>query len=91
MNRIIKRSSVQARTDKLLVEEKGINSYKRVDQKKCDPAKKYWDKNEAYWKKVRDAWEDYAANNSIIELKNDVGGKQLHDYLFALAKEYNNR
>jgi hypothetical protein len=76
-------------TDKLLVEEKGINSYTRVDQSKCAAARNYWNKNEAYWKRVRDVWEDYAANNSIIELKNDVNGKQLHDYLFALAKEYN--
>ncbi len=77
-----------AGNDQLLAEEKGINSYTRTDQQKCAPAKRYWDKHEAYWKKVRDAWEDYTANNSIIELKNDVGGKQLHDYLFALAKEY---
>jgi hypothetical protein len=75
-------------SDKLLVEEKGINSYKRVADAQCAAAKAYWEKNKDYWTKVRKVWENYAATHSTIELKAQVNGKVLHDYLFALAKDY---
>jgi hypothetical protein len=75
-------------TDKLLVEEKGINSYKRVADKQCAAAKTYWEKNKDYWTKVRKVWENYAATHTSIELRAQVNGKVLHEYLFELAKEY---
>ncbi len=74
--------------DKLLVEEKGINSYKRLDDSECAAAKVYWEKNKAYWSKVRKTWEDYIQSHQTIALRTQVEGKVLHDYLFALAKEY---
>jgi hypothetical protein len=74
--------------DKLLVEEKGINTYKRLDNKQCEAGKKYWETNKEYWTKVRQAWEDYTASHSTIELKTLVDGKPLHDYLFDMAKDY---
>jgi hypothetical protein len=74
--------------DKLLVEEKGINSYKRVEDSKCAAAKAYWEKNKFYWTKVRTAWEEYLASHSTVELKTKVDGKVLHEDLNALAKEF---
>ena len=74
--------------DKLLAEEKGINTYKRIDDSQCAAAKKYWEKNKEYWGKVRSAWEKYLAVHSTVELKTLVDGKPLHDFLFALAKDY---
>jgi hypothetical protein len=74
--------------DKLLVEEKGINSYKKVDDSQCTAAKFYWENNKTYWTKVRKIWEEYATTHSTIELKTQINGKALHDYLFELAKEY---
>jgi len=75
-------------TEKLLVAEKGINSYKRIDESKCAPALAYWEKNKAYWTKVRTIWADYVAKNNTIELKTKVDGKVLHEYLYALAADY---
>jgi hypothetical protein len=75
-------------TDKLLVEEKGLNTYKRIDDKQCAAAKMYWEKNKEYWGRVRKTWADYTATHSTIELKSQVNGKALHDYLFDLAKDY---
>jgi hypothetical protein len=75
-------------TDKLLVEEKGLNTYKRVDDSNCAAAKAYWEKNKTYWTKVRKTWEDYTASHSTIELKTEIEGKVLHDHLFALEKEF---
>ena len=74
--------------DKLLVEEKGINSYKRVEESQCAAAKAYWEKNKDYWTRVRKAWENYTATHSTVELKTQFNGKALHDYLFEQAKEY---
>lgn len=74
--------------DKLLTQEKGINSYKRLDDKECDAAKYYWENNKVYWGKVRKVWADYIATQTTISLKTKVEGKVLHDYLFALAKDY---
>ncbi len=75
-------------TEKLLVSEKGINSYKRIDTSNCMPAKFYWERNKTYWTKVRMIWGDYVAKNSTIELKTKVEGKVLHEYLYALASDY---
>jgi hypothetical protein len=74
--------------DKLLVEEKGINSYKRLDDKYCAVAKSFWEKNKEYWTKVRKVWEDYTATHLVIELKTQVNGRTLHDYLFEQAKDF---
>jgi hypothetical protein len=74
--------------DKLLVEEKGINSYKKVDDSKCAPAKAWWEKNKAYWATVRAAWEIYLANHSSVVLKDLVDGKPLHEQLNDLAKDF---
>jgi hypothetical protein len=74
--------------DQLLVEEKGHNRYKRIADKECAVAKEYWEKNKNYWSKVRKFWADYTSTHNIIELKNKIDGKLLHEYLLALAKEY---
>ncbi|MFT3909846.1 MAG: hypothetical protein QM737_10505 [Ferruginibacter sp.] len=74
--------------DKLLVEEKGINSYERISDSKCAPAKAYWEKYKLYWTKVKSIWDDYVATHDTITLKTKVGGKVLHQYLYDLAKDY---
>lgn len=80
----------EAGTDKLLVEEKGINSYKRIDDKQCAAGLTYWKKNKLYWSKVQAVWDGYMAKNNTITIKDKVDGKYLHDYLFAQAKEFAN-
>jgi hypothetical protein len=76
------------KTDKLLVEEKGINSYVRLKDSECLAAKVYWEKNQAYWAKVRAAWDEYLAKHSNITLQDKIDGKVLHEHLFAMAKDY---
>ncbi len=75
-------------TDKLLVEEKGWNSYKRIPEKECAAAKEYWTKNGEYWGRVRKIWADYISTHDTISLKNKIGDKFLHEYLIDLSKEY---
>lgn len=78
----------QAGIDQLLVEEKGHNRYKRISDQECAVAKEYWERNKNYWAKVRKFWTDYINTHKVIELKNKIEGKLLHEYLLALAKEY---
>lgn len=85
--KIIRKNGV----DELLAEEKGINSYKRIDDKECAAAKVYWEKNKTFWTKVRKTWDDYIATQTTISLKSKVDGKVLHDALFALAKDYSSK
>jgi hypothetical protein len=75
--------------DKLLVEEKGINSYKRIANKECEAAKKYWEHNKEYWLKVESVWNNYLSIHDIIQLKSKVDGKVLHQYLLNLLDDYN--
>lgn len=74
--------------DQLLVEEKGINSYKRLPEADCAAAKYYWKKNKSFWTRVRKNWEAYFATHTSIALNTKVEGKVLHEYLFGLEKEY---
>ena len=82
--KIIRKNGV----DQLLVEEKGINSYKRLDDKQCAGALVYWEKNKTFWTKVRKTWDAYINTQNTIAIKTLIDGKPLHDYLFALAKDY---
>ena len=75
-------------TDQLLAEEKGINSYKRVDDMKCAAAKVFWKKNEAYWTKVRKIWDSYFATHNTIYLRNEVDGMALNTELNMQSDEY---
>jgi hypothetical protein len=75
-------------TDKLLVEEKGVNSYKKTDDKQCAAAKIFWEKNKLYWAKVRKAWDDYLANHTTVTVRDTVDGKPLHEFLNQLAREF---
>lgn len=74
--------------DQLLVEEKGLNNYKKIDEKECAAAKAYWEKNADYWGRVRKVWAAYIDTHDTISLKNKIDGKFLHEYLIAQAKEY---
>jgi hypothetical protein len=75
-------------TDKLLVEEKGLNIYKKITEKECAAAKTYWEKNEGYWRRVRKVWADYISSVNTISLKTKIDGKMLHENLNNLAKDY---
>ncbi|MBL7701756.1 MAG: hypothetical protein JNM14_05870 [Ferruginibacter sp.] len=73
---------------KLLVEEKGLNTYVRTKESECAAAKAWWEKNKFYWEKVRGIWEEKIANINTIKLETKVKDKVLHEYLMAQAKEY---
>jgi hypothetical protein len=58
--------------DQLLAQEKGFNIYHRTSESSCDPAKKWWAKNETFWKAVRSSWDDVLKNKNTIHLLRKV-------------------
>lgn len=73
--------------DKLLVEEKGFNTYMRTNSSKCAAAKAFWDKHQDFWIKVRAGWADIMSNSSALKIKTAVDGKPLYVHLDILEKE----
>lgn len=73
--------------DQLLAEEKGWNTYKKIEEKDCQLARDYWEKNKGYWTLVREIWAEILKNRNTITLANKIEGKMLHEYLIALGKE----
>tara|TARA_R110002096_G_scaffold276109_3_gene470111 strand:- start:185803 stop:186756 length:954 start_codon:yes stop_codon:yes gene_type:complete len=74
--------------DSLIVLEKGHNTYKKVDDSRCNPAEKWWTSNRPYWVDVREVWNEKISEADFINIKNKVGNKKLWQELFALANEY---
>lgn len=62
--------------------EKGINKYKRIDDKECLAAQKWWVDNKEKWLLVRKKWNQIYSKNQKLSLKSNVDGKKLYEYLF---------
>ncbi|GAB3510124.1 hypothetical protein GCM10027341_48140 [Spirosoma knui] len=71
--------------DQLLVSEKGVNTYRRTDERKCETAKTWWAENRAYWADVRAVWDELLANRERVALRGQVKGNVLGRELDELA------
>jgi hypothetical protein len=72
--------------DQLLVSEKGLNTYKRTNEAKCQAAKEWWQKNRAYWADVRAVWNEVLASRQTVSLRGQVKGTVLGRELDELAE-----
>jgi hypothetical protein len=73
--------------DKLLVEEKGWNTYVRTQASKCAAAQVFWDEHKDFWVKVRTAWKDVMNNKTSLKVKTTVDGRPLYMHLDDLEKQ----
>ena len=73
--------------DELLAEEKGYNTYVKVDDSRCKAAQKWWGENEAYWAEVRAAWNEIYAQQKTLNIKTKVADKILYQKIFNLGDE----
>lgn len=77
--------------DELLAQEKGLNDYRKVDESKCDVAKRWWAKHRSYWGEVRAVWTELIAQNKGISLTDEkVEGKSLGQMLENLSYRSDN-
>jgi len=77
--------------DIVLAQEKGYNTYKKIDDSKCKAAQVYWKEYQAMWRLVRNNWDKVFAKNQNLELANKVGDKRLFEYIFALGPKTKNK
>ncbi len=68
----------------LLAQEKGTNTYTKVDDSRCVAAQNWWKENQALWEKVRTKWNVEYGKNKHMKLKEKVDGNPLYRYLFKL-------
>ncbi|MFL9482399.1 DUF6607 family protein [Chitinophagaceae bacterium LWZ2-11] len=78
-------------TYKLVAQEKGYNTYVRAKDIDCAAGKAWWEKNGAFWNKVRAEWEGVLKTQSVINLKSKVDNKGLNDYLTEVWKQWNTK
>lgn len=77
--------------DFLLAEEKGLNTYTKVDDAKCQAAAAWWKENGETWALVRENWDKVFAKKQDLILKEKVDEKRLFEYLFALENPAKSR
>ena len=51
--------------DEIIAEEKGWNTYTRIDKDKCQAGMDWWKNSKNYWSHVRRAWNEHFENNTI--------------------------
>jgi len=75
-------------SDIVLVEEKGLNKYTRIDDSKCQGGKDWWNKNKAFWELVRKEWDVIYTQNNDLKFEAKVNNKHLWKSLFELGANY---
>lgn len=75
--------------DVVLAEEKGFDTYTKVEDSYCKAAQEWWRKNQSSWAKVRAKWNTVFNRKQDLSLQASVDGKQLFDYL--LADDFSNK
>jgi len=75
-------------TDQLLASEKGLNTYEKVSDDQCKPAKDWWAKNSTYWKDVRIVWDELFNEKETVKLNMKIDDKILFMRLFELGDEF---
>ena len=71
----------------ILAQEKGHNTYTKVDDSKCEAAQKWWRENKDFWKKVRTKWDAEFAKNKDIQLHKEINGMPLFMHLAKLKMD----
>ena len=77
--------------DSVIVAEKGLNKYMRIDDKHCEPAIEWWEENRSYWKLVREEWDKIYNRSQDLHLVKNVDDKLLWEALFELGNERANQ
>ncbi|WNJ20545.1 DUF6607 family protein [Pontibacter sp. G13] len=77
----------EGRADSVLVLEKGLNDYTKIDDSNCQAAMDWWETNQAYWALVRAEWDEVFAANETVQLKKKVDDTFLWKALFTYGDE----
>lgn len=70
--------------DKVIVEEKGLEYYKKIDKNRCVPAEIFWKEYAPLWKTVRKTWDERMSKKTDLMVKKDVSDTYLYTPLMEL-------
>lgn len=73
--------------DKVIVGEKGLNTYNRTSESKCQQAKEWWEQHKAFWAVVRKSWDKIYGESSEINLQKKVNNEPLYKVMSALEEK----
>lgn len=73
--------------DKLLAQEKGMNTYTKVEETECQPAITWWDEHKLFWTDVRIVWGELYAKKQRMSFDMKKEDKVLFMRLFELDNE----
>ncbi|MDH7914098.1 DUF6607 family protein [Winogradskyella sp. SYSU M77433] len=68
--------------DVILANEKGYNTYVKVDDSRCQAAQNWWKAHQDKWATVRAKWDEVYSRDKDLVLENKVDNKVLFKYLF---------
>ena len=70
--------------DVVIAEEKGYNTYMKVDDSKCQAAMAWWKENGEFWANVRASWDEVYDSDQTLHLEEKVEGKRIYEVLFEM-------
>ncbi len=73
----------EGKEDIVLAQEKGYNTYVKVDDSRCKVASEWWKKNKEKWVLVRKKWDEVYGRNTNLSLETKVDNKALYKHLFS--------
>lgn len=69
-------------SDIVLAQEKGYNTYTKIDDARCTLAQEYWKENHNMWSDVRHVWNGVLDKRKNLNLRKSVNDKKLYEHLF---------
>ena len=70
-----------AKEDILLAQEKGMNTYSKVADEKCETARNWWKEHKDFWADVRTSWDGIYQRQGDLTLHKEVDGMPLYRHL----------
>lgn len=74
--------------DSVIVEEKGYNIYTKIDENHCKAAQSWWEEHKAYWRMIRDVWDQVYTDQDYLYFKTQIEGKRRWQHFFELQDKY---
>lgn len=81
-----KKLKVEGTKETPLVLEKGLNTYRRVDDSRCERARVWWQENKGTWHVVQGVWQDLYHRSKRLHLLREKDGTPLWQRLFTLTE-----
>lgn len=76
--------------EEIIVHERGLNSYVRIDTDRLAPAIDYWQEHHEAWADIRAAWEPILSQPRV-QLTPESGGRKLAKMIYSAVKDQEER